>query len=347
LVSELAELNTTSLKFVTLAGENPDIKLIEEHYRQFPNVDLYNEYGPTENSVCSTASVLKIGEEITIGKPIANVSAYVLDKDMRLVQAGAIGELFLGGCGLATGYLNRDELTAEKFVKNPFDYSDILYRTGDLAARLADGRLKYLGRIDTQVKYRGFRIELEEIESVLKTHAFVKNAVVEVIIDEQSDSSLVAFVIADDRFNEVEIRTFLNERLIAFMLPDKFIALEEFPTTTTGKIDRKKLKEFNNQLESSISVYVEPTNEIEKVLAEIWQHVLGIESVGIRDNFFFLGGHSLKATQITSQIYKRLNIEIDVKAIFNNQTIEELAKIVGMAEEVDNNEDLRSIGDRL
>ena len=297
---------------------------------------LFNEYGPTENSVCSTAGFLAPDEEVTMGRAITNVHTYVLNQQLTPVPPGGVGELYLGGSGLANGYLNHPEITTGKFISNSFNTEGLLYRTGDYVRYLSFGKLKFLGRADNQTKYRGYRIELEEIEQTLKMNPSVKDAVVDILVNGLSEDVLTGFIIVDREMTEDEMRTYLHTKLPAYMSPDKFIFLQEFPVGPTGKTDRKKLKTFDLTMQTSHTPYVEPATEIEAALARIWQDVLGHEKVGTADNFFFLGGHSLKATQITSRILKVLKAEIDIHTVFNNPTIESLARAIeGTAKIVD------------
>ncbi|WP_145336710.1 non-ribosomal peptide synthetase, partial [Paenibacillus xylanexedens] len=262
---------------------------------------LSNNYGPTENTVVATSGWVVADEGVPlIGKPIQNVRIYVLNKSNQLQPVGVPGELCIAGDGLARGYLNRPELTAEKFVDNPFEPGGRMYRTGDLARWLPDGNLEYLGRIDEQVKIRGYRIETGEIVHRLLQHGDVKEAVVVAQKDEQGESYLCAYVVSRGVFNASELRTYLKRSLPEYMAPSYLVEVEQIPLTANGKVDRKALPEPQGLLQTT-SEYVAPRSETEAKLAEIWQDVLRTEQVGIQDNFFERGGDSIKAIQIVSR----------------------------------------------
>jgi bacitracin synthase 3 len=331
LLDELNNGNAGTLKSVTLAGEDVDRSLVLQHYKTMPWVKLFNEYGPTEKSVCSTAGFLAPDEEVTMGRAITNVHTYVLDNHLRVVPPGGVGELCLAGSGLANGYLDQPGFTGEKFIRNPVNLQQLIYRTGDYVRHLSFGKLKFLSRADNQIKYRGYRVELGEIELTLKIHPNIKDAVVDMHTNGLSEGVLTGFVIVDKPMTEDELRGYLLAKLPVYMTPDQFVFLHDFPVGPTGKTDRRKLKSFDLTMQASNTPYVEPVTEMEAALVGIWREVLGHEKIGITDNFFFLGGHSLKATQITSRILKSLNAEIDVQTVFNNPTIESLARVVEAA----------------
>ncbi|MEO1049776.1 MAG: amino acid adenylation domain-containing protein [Bacteroidota bacterium] len=323
------------LKHVTLAGEAVVQELINAHYHQLPDVQLVNEYGPTENTVCSTAMVLDPEEEVNIGSPIDHVKVYILDESQRIVPLGAVGEICLGGIGVAAGYLHREELTAEKFIADPFNEGALIYRTGDKGRWVSNGEISYLGRGDHQVKVRGFRIELAEVENVIRKHPAVQDVVVDAQPNEVGENQLSAYAVSGGDTTEDEYKEFLHVRLPDYMVPSVFMLIEEIPLTTTGKIDRKKLRQLASTATSQDREIVAPSTETEQKLAEIWQVILSVDEVGIHDNFFMIGGHSLKATQVVSRIHKAMNVDIDVKAMFSHPTIAELAVLV---EEADTSE---------
>jgi aspartate racemase len=291
---------------------------------------LWNVYGPTETTIWSALyRVERAGECIPIGRPIANTQIYILDRDRQPVPIGVVGELYIGGDGLARGYLNRAELTQEKFISDPFsaDPQARLYRTGDLARYLPDGNIECLGRIDHQVKVRGFRIELGEIESVLLRCRGVKESVAVVREDAPGDKRLVAYWVADQAPapKSEELRNFLKERLPNYMVPSIFVQIDKLPLTPNGKVDRRSLPAPEHSEESRGQQYVAPRTEIEQVLAAIWAEVLKVPRVGIHDNFFDLGGHSLLAVQVIRQIAKVLGKTLPVRALFHAPTVQELA----------------------
>jgi len=292
---------------------------------------LVNHYGPTESTVVATSAVVReTDDEPPIGRPISNIKVYLLDSNLQLVPIGVSGELHIGGAGLARGYLNRPELTAEKFITNPFgnEGGARLYKSGDLARYLPDGNIEFLGRIDHQVKIRGFRIEIGEIENSLMQHDFIKNAVV-IVYGESESKRLAAYVVltdkAGDDWTEI-LRNHLNGLLPDYMIPTIYTSLEQLPVTTNGKIDRKALPAPKESITGLRSGYVEPGTLKEKKLAEIWASSLGIEKIGIYDNFIDLGGNSLICLQIVAKAHK-MGISLTNQQVFEHQTIAELATV--------------------
>ena len=294
---------------------------------------LWNVYGPTETTIWST-SVEIFGDEqsISIGRPISNTDVYVLDANRELVPIGVPGELYIGGDGLARGYLNRPDLTAKRFVANPFskDKDSRLYRTGDLCRWRDDGTLEYLGRIDHQVKLRGFRIELGEIESVLSQHPSIAQCVVILREDCPGDKRLVAYYTqcGEQHPSVLELREFLGSKLPEYMVPAAFVRLDALPLTPSGKIDRRGLPVPDIKDVGVQDQYTPPRNELEEQLAQIWSEVLGIERVGIHDNFFALGGHSLMAVRLFSEINNRLGHELPLSILFQQGTISQIAQMI-------------------
>jgi acyl carrier protein len=242
---------------------------------------------------------------------------------------GVPGELCIGGDGLARGYLNRAELTEEKFIFNAFskEAGARLYRTGDLCRWLVDGNLEYLGRMDEQVKIRGYRIELGEIEAVVQQSPVVKHCVVLAKEDVQGTKRLVGYVVPHDAFDKEALVAYLHQKLPEYMVPQLWMALEQLPLTPNGKVDRKALPQ-PNAAEQSSKEYVAPRTEVEQKLAAIWAELLGVEKIGIHDNFFELGGHSLLAMRVISYIEKRLLISIPIKVVFKFTTISDLSKYI-------------------
>jgi len=292
--------------------------------------ELWNMYGPTETTIWS--SVYRVRDTnwsiAPVGRPIANTQMYVLDKNRRLLPVGVAGELYIGGDGVARGYWKRPELTAEKFVVDPFrsHAKGRLYATGDQARWLADGNLQYLGRLDTQVKVRGYRIELGEVESALAKHDAVQQTVVVVREDVPGDKRLVAYVILkpENTTSANEWRGYLRQNLPEYMIPSDFVCLEQFPLTPNGKVHRKALPAPNS--ERNVSELVAPRTPAEELVAAIWSEVLRVPAVGIQDNFFELGGHSLLATQVISRLQRTFGIEIPLRAMFEDPTVAGLAK---------------------
>jgi len=320
---------TPSLKTLISAGEACSVQLARKWYKR---VRLLNAYGPTENTVCATRYFVKSepsGTTVPIGRPIGNVQTYILNKEMTVIPVGVPGELFIGGISLARGYLNRPELTAERFVPNPFgaEPGERLYKTGDLARYLPDGTIEFLGRIDFQVKVRGFRIELEEIENVLNDHPEVENSVVIVREDNPGQKYLAAYCVTkkESAITDSELKAHASEYLPDYMVPQTFTVLDAFPLTPNGKIDRRALPRPDLQ-QAGKREFVEAKTDSQKKLAAVWQDLLKIEKVGIYDNFFEIGGHSLLATQLVSRIRKEFDAEIPLAALFSEPTIAGLEK---------------------
>jgi amino acid adenylation domain-containing protein/thioester reductase-like protein len=300
------------------------------------NIQWINAYGLTETTITSTVYQLPVNYQLNtthsvpIGRPIANTEIYILDQNLQPVPIGIPGELHIGGAGLARGYLNRKQLTNEKFISNPISSSKSsrLYKTGDLARYLPDGNIEFLGRIDYQVKIRGFRIELGEIEAVLAQHPLVKSSAVIVREIQPGNKQLVAYVVTEDHSNiQQDLRSFLKQNLPDYMLPAFFVRLAELPLTPTGKINRRALSALMLELNHEID-YILPRNPLEQKLAEIWCQVLGLEKVSVEENFFDLGGHSLATIQIISRIRETLKIDLPLQYLFTEPTIAGLTKII-------------------
>ncbi|MDZ8079245.1 MAG: amino acid adenylation domain-containing protein [Nostoc sp. DcaGUA01] len=332
------QLSSTEVAGITRAfiigGENLLTESISFWKRFAPDTMLVNEYGPTETVVgCCIYRVPKDEIEsssVPIGQPIANTQLYVLDEYHQPVPIGVPGELYIGGAGLARGYLNRPELTAVKFIPHPFSHEPgaRLYKTGDLARYRADGNLEFLGRIDHQVKVRGYRIELGEIEGLLGQHPKVQEAVVLMREDIPKNQRLVAYFVANSETapTTAELRNFLKEQLPEYMLPSVFVELKALPLTTNGKVDRRALPIPDGDRPELEEVYVAPRSEMEQAIAKVWQEVLQLENVGINDNFFDLGGHSLLIVQVNNQLRTIFKQDIPVVTMFQNPTIHSLAR---------------------
>lgn len=316
-----------NVKFVTVGGEEIGNHLVRKHYKILPDTLLYNEYGPTENSVCTTVYKFVNGMcKILIGKPIWNNKCYILDKNKQILPIGIAGELYIGGVGIAKGYLNRPELTSEKFIESPFIPGERLYISGDMARWLANGDIEYLGRVDNQVKIRGYRIELGEIESKLLCHEGINEAVVIDKEDDRGRKYLCAYVVADN-FSGAEINAFLKKELPSYMIPAYIIKLDRIPLTSNGKIDRKALPSQDTADEISTE-YIAPCTETEQTMAMIWSEVLSVKKVGIKDNFFESGGDSLNAMALISRIHKEFNVDLTMEFLFNNPTIAQIADYI-------------------
>ena len=338
-IAELLKVNgvPASVRTVNLAGEPLQNKLVQQIYQQDSIDRVFNLYGPSEDTTYSTFALVNKGNRNapSIGRPIANTQIYLLDAYLQPVPIGVPGELHIGGAGLARGYLNQPELTAQKFVVNPFSQEprERLYKTGDLARYLSDGNIEFLGRIDHQVKIRGFRIELGEIEAVLSQNPNVQEAIVIVWEEVPDDKRLVAYVIPnqDQPPTVNQLRRFLQEQLPEYMIPSTFVFLDTFPLTPNGKVDRRNLpapEKVRPELESN---FVAPRTPSEEMLSSIWAAVLGLESVGVHDNFFELGGHSLLATQVISRVRHAFQIELPLRKLFESPTLAGLAESIETA----------------
>jgi len=344
LTSALSTETTTlpdSLRLVIIGGEKAQPQKLRLWQESVGNlVRIVNTYGPTEATVVATMCDVtetpefqEVRDNIPIGRPMDNVRTYILDKNQNPVPIGIPGELYIGGEGLALGYLNRTELTAKCFTPDPF--SDIpnarIYKTGDLVRYRPDGLIEYIDRIDSQVKIRGFRVELEEIESELRKHPDVMDAVVTASDDKSGQMRLVAYVAADnvsDVSIQDELREHIKLSLPDYMLPSAFIVLDQLPLTPNGKIDVKALPDPGRTRYDQEKTYVAPRNSIEDMLHGIWAQILDIEKVGINDNFFEIGGHSLLATRFISQLKQELEVELPYRNVFETPTIAELSKTV-------------------
>ena len=335
-VNEKNKNQLRGLKYIFLAGEALPPAQVKKFRHLNTGIELENIYGPTEGTVYSCRYSLSGWngiDNVPIGKPLANIRLYILNKYDHLQPLGVPGELYISGEGLALGYLNRPELTAEKFSRNYRSYGSyrtyINYKTGDLARWLPNGDIEYLGRIDHQVKIRGFRVELGEIENLLIKHNQVKNAVVIIKADVTGDKNLVAYFVSDIELPDTELREYLRKELPDYMVPSYFSRLEKIPLTSSGKVDRKALPQ--PELKSA-ETYTAPRNKIEMKLVEIWGNVLGkdisINPIGIDDNFFRLGGHSLKVTIMMSTIHKELEVKVELKEIFRTPTIRDIARLI-------------------
>ncbi|MBJ2097104.1 non-ribosomal peptide synthetase [Serratia ureilytica] len=326
------------LKYLISGGEAADPHAFARMLKEAGPVRLVNAYGPTEGTVIATAAIVEqVGpwQRLPIGRPIGNTHIYLLDEHLQPVPLGATGELYIGGAGVALGYLNRAELTAERFLADPFNPGDRIYRTGDLARYLPDGNIDYQGRNDRQVKIRGFRIECGEIEARVAGHPAVREAVVDVL-GEANNKRLVAWVVpeaeADRQTLAVTLRQYLAGMLPEFMLPTAWVALDTLPLTPNGKLDRRALPEPQEDAYVR-EVYAEPEGELETLLAGIWRELLGIERVGRHDNFFELGGHSLLAVKLMAQL-RRVGLSAGVQTLFTAPTLSTLAQTLVTQQEV-------------
>ena len=297
---------------------------------------LWNLYGPTETTIYSSAGLYNPESNcktVSIGKPIANTQIYILNSRLQPVPIGVSGELYIGGAGLARGYLNRPDLTAEKFIPDPFSAEPgvRLYKTGDLARYLPDGNIECLGRSDFQVKIRGYRIECGEIEAALRQHPAVSDSVVTARITANAAAeSLVAYAVATPGVTPSvhELRSFLSQTLPEYMVPSTFVAIDFLPLTPNGKLDRGALPQPDHGWFESERVFVAPSTTVEKAVAQIWAEVLDVDRIGLYDKFFELGGHSLLASQVVSRAQRIFQVELPLRVVFDEQTVYDLARAI-------------------
>ncbi|GHT98893.1 hypothetical protein FACS1894126_4770 [Alphaproteobacteria bacterium] len=345
--------NTKLVESLIIGGESLSVDTVKLIPNFVDALHIYNEYGPTETTVACAVFELSDGL-VLIGRPISNTQMYILDEKQQPVAIGISGEICIGGVGLARGYLNRPDLTAEKFIANPFGDGDRLYRTGDLGRYLPDGNIEYLGRIDNQVKIRGFRIELGEVESAINCCEGIRSSIVLAKSDEFGNKHLIAYVVPED-ISELEescvfetqtrekgtvytgegvarlvedVRNRISSSLPEYMMPSFFVALDKVPLTLNGKTDGKLLLTLDTGKRLLIDEYVAPRNEIEERLCEIWKEVLHLDKVGINDNFFKIGGDSLKAIRVISHINVCFFSDVRVVDIFSQNTVAAISKIV-------------------
>jgi amino acid adenylation domain-containing protein len=345
--------NCSSLRLVVLGGEEINLEAVAKARHICPHLAVMNHYGPTETTIGSVARFIDFDRfeaykrRPTIGKPIHNTRVYILDSHLKLSPPGIVGELYIGGDGVGSGYLNRPELTAERFVNaaakireetrsathqplNP--KSQILYRTGDLARWRPDGDIEFLGRKDSQVKIRGFRVEPGEIENCLLSFAGIKEAVVMARARESGERQLYAYLVippsaSPEPFSVVGLREYLSGRLPAYMIPAYFVQVEKIPLTPNGKLDRRALAAAAVPLDSG-STYEPPTNELEKKIIDIWKEVLSLDQIGIHDNFFELGGTSFHIIKINQRIKQHLRLDVPVIDMFRKTTVHSFADYV-------------------
>ncbi len=317
------------IRYILLGGERIKVEDIEKAHQIYDHIKFINHYGPTETTIGAVAQEIvdlqHFKSRPTIGKPIHNTQVFILDKNLKLLPFGVIGELCIGGHGVGVGYLDREELTEDKFVANPFISGERMYKTGDLARWHADGTIEFLGRIDNQIKIRGFRVELGEIEAQLSAHNQVKDSIV-MAKEKEESNYLVAYYVSENEINSADLKSYLSDRLPDYMVPSYYVRLERMPLTSNGKLDRKSLPDHA----ISANHYVAPSNEVEGKLVEIWSKALNLEKkeISVNESFFDLGGHSLIAPILISNISKELNIPIHLRILFQYQTISALSSYI-------------------
>ncbi|HXQ69894.1 MAG TPA: amino acid adenylation domain-containing protein, partial [Pyrinomonadaceae bacterium] len=334
LVNQSGFGSCSDLRLLFCGGEALTNELAAQCLAVLPSTRLCNLYGPAETTIDATyweATSWTSTTTIPIGKPVANAGAYVLDQWLKPVPLGVAGELYLDGAGLARGYEEHASLTAERFVPNPFRESGArMYRTGDLVRRLPEGELEFLGRIDGQVKVRGVRVELGEVEAVLSAHADVVAAAVAGREDPSGERRLVAYIVSEAERDSLsrELREFLKERLPGHMIPSVFVRLDRLPLLPSGKVDRRALPAPDNFERTQQGEYRPPRTLVEETLCGIWEEVLGRELVGADDNFFELGGHSLLATQVVPRVKEALSVELPLTRLFQTPVLSGLAQFI-------------------
>jgi len=323
-----------SVKVVNLAGEPLHKKLVEEIYRQSGVEQVWNLYGPTEDTTYSTSELVsRTGGEVTIGKPIANAEIQIVDDHLQAALLGVVGEIYISGEGLARGYLNRRELTAERFVPNPFSRrgGERMYRTGDLGRYRGDGSIEYVGRRDHQVKVRGYRVELGEVEARLSELEGVREAAVVVGESEGGEKQLVGYVVAAVEVSESEVKRRLKEALPEYMVVRRVVKLEEMPRLPNGKVDRRELEKRRADSDGAgarrgIGEKRRAGNAIEEEIAKIWREVLEVEEIGVDEDFFELGGHSLLAIRLIVKLRSSFQVELPLRTLFEDATVAGIAR---------------------
>jgi non-ribosomal peptide synthetase component F/acyl carrier protein len=335
LFNALTDLNIrclSQIRKILFGGERISVEHSKKALEHLGKDKINHVYGPTETTVYATYYPINRIDEtrdtIPIGSPISDTTTYIVDRYDQLVSIGVHGELLIGGDGIARGYLNKPELTNEKFVRDTITPGERLYRSGDMVRWLGDGSIEFIGRVDHQVKIRGFRIELSEIEYYLLKHSDIKEAIVIVNKDENEDKYLCAYIVSDGEPSISQLRNYLSKNLPGYMIPSYFVPLETLPLTPNGKVDLEALPKPDK--EELTGIYIAPQNLVEKKLAEIWSEVLGIKTdiISTESNFFQLGGHSLKATILAFKIHQALNVKVPLAELFKNPTIRELGEYV-------------------
>jgi amino acid adenylation domain-containing protein len=316
------------LRHVFCGGEVLSAELLDQYFASMPG-QIHNMYGPTEGTIDAACWTCEPLQDVSIGRPVANKKIYLLDEHLQPAPTGVPGHLHIGGVGLARGYLHQPQLSAEKLIPDPFSTEPgaVLYRTGDLARYLPDGRLEFLGRMDQQVKVRGFRIELEEIETALASHETVQAVVVVARERAKGEKELVAYVVGDNPVVS-ELRAYLRQRLPEYMVPAYFVVLDQLPLTPNGKLDRLALPAPSELRPQTETVYLAPRNELEKRLAQVWQETLELDQVGVHDNFFDLGGHSLLMLRIQGKVRTLFNRDLSIVEMFRYPTISSMAELL-------------------
>jgi amino acid adenylation domain-containing protein len=323
----------SKVRRLIVGGEAFETDLARRALKSFgPDVEIFNEYGPTEATVGCMVHKFDPGKDaralVPIGVPAANTRIYVLDEHLNPAPENVVGELYISGDGLAKGYLKRDELTASRFVDNPFVAGEKIYRAGDLARRLPEGTLEYIGRNDGQVKYHGYRVELNEIRVAINRHSDIQDSVVVIAKDAHGFDVMVAYYVSESALEVAELRSFLGKLIIEATIPGVFVQLDRLPLTLNGKLDYRALPTLEEAQRKLKRGFVAPRTPTESALAEIWSELIGVERVGVNDNFFALGGHSLMALRVISRIRNTFQVEFSMRILFDHPTVSELALMI-------------------
>ena len=334
---EPEQMHLEKMKLMVVTGEALKPNLVSSWFGKYPGIRMANAYGPTEASDDITHYLMDQDPGrvlLPVGSPVQNMNIYIVDETGELCPIGVKGEIWVAGVGVGRGYLNQEEKTKEAFTEDPFakESGVRLYKTGDIGRWLEDGNIEFLGRKDDQVKIRGYRIEIGEVESRLSKVEGIKEAVVTVRGEEESGKYLCAYVTGEEKIEAEKVKEQLSRSLPEYMIPEYVVEMEKLPLTRNGKVDRKALPAPEKQEEGNTR-YEAPANEIEEKLVEIWSEVLGIERIGVQDNFFERGGHSLKVTRLVAQIHKQTNVRLSYKDVFERPTIRLLAECMGKAEQ--------------
>jgi acyl-CoA synthetase (AMP-forming)/AMP-acid ligase II/acyl carrier protein len=323
------------LRYVIFGGDRLEPTHLQDWVKRYPleTIRLVNMYGITETTVHVTYGPLTAADVndgcgcSPVGVPLPETTVYICDARMNLQPIGVAGEMYVGGTGVSRGYLNRPELTAQRFVPSPFKAGERLYKSGDLGRWLSDGRLEHMGRNDRQVQMRGFRVELGEVESVLAAHPNVREAVVLMREDQPGDQRLVGYVVfRQGTVGAEELRSHARGKLADYMVPSAFVVLEHVPLSPNGKVDRKALPKPEIG-QGAVRKVVLPRNDLEEKICTVWQEVLGVPGVSVNDNFFEIGGHSLKAMQVVFRLQRELGFEMSLLDMFKTPTVAELATV--------------------
>ncbi|MGO4295021.1 amino acid adenylation domain-containing protein, partial [Chitinophaga sp. RAB17] len=327
-------IDLTGIQTLILTGEKLNTYFVDKCYAGNEHLEIVNTYGQTECSdvtTCYKIPRISGSSHVLIGSPVQNTQIYILTPAGSLCPIGVIGEICTGGDGVSRGYINKPELTAEKFVAHPFKAGERLYKTGDLGKWLPDGNIVILGRKDAQVKIRGYRVELGEIENALLNEDVITSAIVIARPNAGGEKELIAYIVAKATLNTVALRAYLSKQLPDYMIPGYFVQLDELPLTINGKVDRQRLPEpVDMGMETGVA-YVAPRNEAEEKLLRIWQEILGREQISVKDNFFEIGGHSLKATRLSSQIHKVFDVKVSLSELFSLVVLEDQAALIAQS----------------